>query len=99
MLIFVNIAQYFHKLINLTVNTTGWSWGLASGAIDWSLGVAGGAVKWSSWVAGGAVGWTTCSDARVDGIVDDVAKSKLDTTLRGMVREGMDWSGRSGDVR
>ena len=88
MLIFVNIARYFHKLINLTVNTTGWSWGLAGGAIDWS-----------SWVAGGVVGCTTCSDARVDGIVEDVATSMLTTKLGGTVGEGMDWSRRSGYVR
>ena len=87
MLIFVNIAQYFHKLINLTVNTTGWSWGLVGGAISWSSGVAS-----------GAVGWTTCSDARLDGIEEDVAMSTLATKLGGMVGEGVDWSGISGDA-
>ena len=70
------------------MNTTGWS-----------SGVAGGLVGWSSGVEGGAVGWTTCSDARVDGIVEDVATSMLSKKLGGMVREGMDWSGKSGDVR
>ena len=44
------------------------------------------------------MGWTTCSDARVDGIAEDVATLTLDTTLGGTVGEGMDWSGRSGDV-
>ena len=88
MLIFVNIERYFHKLINLTVNTTGWSWGLAGGAIGWSLGVEG-----------GAVGCTTCSDSRVDGIAEDVATSMLDTKLGGTMGEGVDWSGRSGGVR
>ena len=58
MLIFVNIARDFHKLINLTVNTTGWSWGLAGGAIGWALGVAGGADDCSLGVVGGAVGWS-----------------------------------------
>ena len=82
MLIFINIAQYFHKLINLIVNTTGWSWGMVGGAISWSLGVAGGAVH-----------CTTCSDARVDGIVEDVATSMLATTLGGTMGEGVDWSG------
>ena len=57
-------------------------------AIDWSLGVAH-----------GVVGWTTFYDDRVDGIVEDVATSTLATTLGGMVGEGMDWSGKSGDVR
>ena len=88
MLIFVNIARYFHKLINLTVNTTGWSWGMEGGAISWSSGVAG-----------EALGCTTCSDARVDGIAEDVTTSMLSTTLGGMMGEGMDWSGRSSDVR
>ena len=87
MLIFINIERYFHKLINITVNTLGWSWGLEGGAIDCSSGVAG-----------GAVGCTTCSDARVDDIVEDVSTSMLDTTLGGTVGEGVDWSGRSGDV-
>ena len=87
MLIFINIEQDFYKLINLTVNTTGWSWGLAGGAIDWS-----------SEVASGAVGCTTCSDSRVDGIVEDVATSMLATTLGGTEGEGVDWIGRSGDV-
>ena len=82
MLIFINIEQDFHKLINLTVNTTGWSSGLTGGAINWSSGVAG-----------GAVGYTTCSDARVDGIVEDVATSMLATTLGGIVGKGVDWSG------
>ena len=88
MLIFVNIEQYFHKLINLTVNTPGWSWGLAGGAIDCSSGVAS-----------GAVGCTTYYDARVDGIVEDVATQIFLTTLGGTVGEGVDWSGKSGDVR
>ena len=79
MLIFVNIKRYFHKLINLTVNTPCWSWGLVGGAIDCSLGVAG-----------GAVGCTTCSDSRVDGIAEDVSTSMLDTTLGGTVGEGVD---------
>ena len=64
------------------MNTIGCSWGLAGGAIDWSSGVAG-----------GAVGWTTCSDARVDGIGEDVATLMLDKKIGGMVREGMEWSG------
>ena len=64
------------------MNTIGWSWGLTGGAINWSSGVAG-----------GAVGCTTCSDARVDGTVEDVATSMLATTLGGTVGEGMDWSG------
>ena len=64
------------------MNTTGWSWGLA-----------GGAINCSSRVAGGAVGYTTCSNARVDGIVEDVATSMLATTLGGTVGEGVDWSG------
>ena len=55
--------------------------------------MAGGAIDWSSGVAGGAVGWKTCSDARVDGIVEDVATLMLATTLGGIVGEGMDWSG------
>ena len=79
MLFFVNIARYFHKLINLIVNTIGWSRGLVGGAIGWSSGVAG-----------GAVGCTTCSDARVDGIVKDVATSTLAITLWGTVGEGVD---------
>ena len=82
MLIFINIARDFHKLINLTLNTTGWSSGLV-----------GGAVVWSSGVAGGAMGWTTCSDARVDGIAEDVATSTLATILGGTLGEGMDSSG------
>ena len=79
MLIFVNIERDFHKLINLTVNTPGWSWGLEGGAIDYS-----------SRVVGGAVGCITYSDARVDGIAEDVATSMLATTLGGTVGEGMD---------
>ena len=74
MLIFVNIARYFHKLINLTVNTKGWYWGLEGGAIGWSSGVAG-----------RSVGYTTCSNVRVDGIVENVATSMLATTLGGML--------------
>ena len=61
------------------MNTTGWSWGMASGAIDCSSGVAG-----------GAVGYTTYSDARVDGIAHDVATLMLATTLGGTVGEGLD---------
>ena len=79
MLIFINIEWNFHKLTNRTVNTPGWSWGLEGGAIDYSSGVAG-----------GAVGCTTRSDARVYGIVEDVATSMLDTTLGGTVGEGVD---------
>ena len=45
------------------------------------------------------MGWKTYSNARVDGIVEDVATSNLDTKLGGIVREGLDWSERSGDVR
>ena len=63
------------------MNTIGWSWGLAGGAIDYSLGVIG-----------GVVGCTTCFDARVDGIAEDVATSMLATTLGGTVGEGVDWS-------
>ena len=70
------------------MNTTSWSWGMAGGAIGWSLGVAG-----------GAAGCTTCSDARVGGIAKDVSTYKLATKIGGTVGEGMDWSGRSGDVR
>ena len=70
------------------MKTTGWSWGKAGGAIDWSSGVAC-----------GVVGWTTFFNSRVDGIVEDVATLTLATKLGGMVREGMDWSGQSGDVR
>ena len=81
------------------MNTTGWYWGLAGGAIYCSLGVASGAIYYSSGVEGGVVGCTTYSDARVDGIVEDVATSMLATTLGGTVGEGVDWSGRSGDVR
>ena len=81
------------------MNTTGWSWGLVGGAIGQSSGVAGGAVGWSFGVGGGAVGQTTYFDARVDGIVEDVATSTLATKLEGMVGEGVDWSGKSGDVR
>ena len=44
------------------------------------------------------MGWTTYSNARVDGIVEDVATLTLATKLGGTVREGVDWSGRSGDV-
>ena len=44
------------------------------------------------------MGCTTCSDARVDGIEKGIATSTLDTKLGVMVREGMDWSGKSGDV-
>ena len=88
MLIFINIARYFHKLINLTVNTIGWSWGMVRGEINCS-----------SRVAGGVVGCTTCFDARVDGIAEDVATSILATTLGGTVGEGVDWSGRNGDVQ
>ena len=55
------------------MNTTGCSWGLASGAINYSSGVAG-----------GAVGYTNCSDAMVDGITEDLATSILATTLGGM---------------
>ena len=79
MLIFVNITRYFHKLINLTVNITSWSWGLAGGATGWSSGVEG-----------GAVGCSTCSDAKEDGIVEDVTTSMLATTLGGTVGEGED---------
>ena len=88
MLIFINIERDFHKLINLTMNTIGLSWGLAGGVIDFSTGVAR-----------GAVGCTTYSDARLDGIAEDVATSMLATTLGGTVGEGMDWSGKSGDVK
>ena len=70
------------------MNTTGWFWGMAGGAISWSSGVAGGAMDWK-----------TYSDPRVDGIAEDVATLTLDTTLGGTVGEGVDWSGRSGDVR
>lgn len=58
--------------------------------------------NWSLGLADGAVGWTTCSDARVDGIGEDVATSMVATPLRGTVEEGgvakggMDWGGRSG---
>ena len=69
------------------MNTIGCSWGLVGGAVGWSLGVVG-----------GAVGWTSCYDARVDGIVEDVATLMLATTIGGTVGEGVDWSGRSGDV-
>ena len=78
---------------------TGCPWGLAGGAIDWSSGVEGGAVTWSSGTASGAVGWTTYSDSRVDGTAEDVATLTLATKLGGTVREGVEWSGRSGDVR
>ena len=61
------------------MNTTGWSWGLAGGAIGWSSGVAG-----------GVVGCTTYFDARVDGIAEEVSTSTLATTLGGMVGEGVD---------
>ena len=44
------------------------------------------------------MGWTTCSNAMVDGIAKDVATSTLDTKIGGTVREGMESSGRSGDV-
>ena len=52
--------------------------------------MAGGAVDWSLRVAGGAMGSTTCSDARVDGIAEDVATSMLDTTPGGTMGEGVD---------
>ena len=87
MIIFINIARYFHKLINLTMTTIGWSSGLA-----------GGEINWSSRVAGGAMGRITFSNARMDGIAKDVTTSNLATTLGGTVGEGMDWSGKSGDV-
>ena len=61
------------------MNTIGWSWGLAGGAIACSSGVAS-----------GVVGYTTCSDARVDGIEEDVATSMFSTTLGGTVGEGVD---------
>ena len=70
------------------MNTTGWSRGLAGGAVGWSSGLAS-----------GAVGWTTCSDARVDGREEDVATSTLATELGGMVINGdvvegsVEWSG------
>ena len=50
------------------------------------------------------MGWTTCSDARVDGIAEDVATSTLATQQGGMMTEGdtvegsVELSGRSGDV-
>ena len=61
------------------MNTPGWSWGLVGRAINCSSGVAG-----------GAVGCTTCYDSRVDGIVEDVSTSMLDTNIGGTVREGVD---------
>ena len=92
-MIFIIIARDFHKLINLTVNTT-----------SWSRGLAGGAVGWSSGLASGAVGWTTLSDARVDGREEDVATSTLATELGGTVIDGdvgegsVEWSGRGTDL-
>ena len=56
----------------------------------WSSRLVGGAIDWSSVVAGGAVGWTTCYDARVDGIAEDVSTLMLPTKIGGMVREGVD---------
>ena len=61
--------------------------------LGWYQGLAGGAIDCSSRVVGGAVGCTTCSNARVDGIVEDVPTSTLATTLGGIVREGVDWWG------
>ena len=61
------------------MNTTRWSWGLAGGAVGWSSGVAGAAMC-----------WTTCYNARVDAIEEDVAASNLATKLVGTMREGMD---------
>ena len=41
MLIFINIARYFHKLINLTVNTTGgprgWQVEQSAGPQGWQV--------------------------------------------------------------
>ena len=45
------------------------------------------------------MGYTICSNSRVDGIVEDVATHIFLTTLGGTVGEGVDWSGKSGDVR
>ena len=61
--------------------------------------MVGGAIDWSSGVAGREVGEATYFDSWVDGIAEDVATSTLATKLGGTVREGVDWSGRSGDVR
>ena len=45
------------------------------------------------------MGWKTCSNARVDGLVEDVATSTLDEKLGGVVGEGVYWSGRSCDLQ
>ena len=52
--------------------------------------MVGGVIGWSLGVESGVVGCTTYSDARVDGIAEDVATLMLATTLGGTVGEGMD---------